>query len=223
MRLSIAIVALLFTCSCSAYMGSATTLPNKALETEPGWIAVRGVTPQRQKDDHDCGPTALSMVVNFWQPSRANEPLPNLPETRQASAEELRDAARARGLSAFVVDGSPEDLVHELEQGRPVIVGVAKKTEDAAVAHYEVVVGMHRASRRIATYDPAAGVRQNTFGGFLMEWESAGRVLLVVMPKAAQPQPAAPAAPPPGAAAASLEPAQQSHPVAAAGAEQPGA
>jgi hypothetical protein len=43
---------------------------------------------------------------------------------------------------------------------------------------------MHRASRRVATYDPAAGVRQNTFGGFLMEWQAAGRVLLVIMPKA---------------------------------------
>lgn len=74
--------------------------------------------------------------------------------------------------------------MHELEQGRPVIVGVAKPTTQDAVAHYEVVVGMHRASRRVATYDPAAGVRQNTFGGFLTEWQAAGRVLLVIMPKA---------------------------------------
>jgi hypothetical protein len=182
MRFCTVFVALL-ACSCSAYMGGATTLPQKDLQSEPGWIAVHGVQPLRQKDDHDCGPTALSMVLNFWQPERAKELLANLPLDRQASAGELRDAARVRGLSAFVVEGEPEDLVHELEEGRPVIVGVAKPTTKDAVAHYEVVVGMHRASRRVATYDPAEGIRQNTFGGFLMEWKSAGSVLLVIMPK----------------------------------------
>lgn len=212
MRFCIAFVALL-TCSCSTYLGGATTLPKDELQSEPGWVAVRGVTPLRQKDDHDCGPTALSMVLNFWQPERANESLPNLPLDRQASAGELRDAARNRGLSAFVVEGQPEDLVHELEQGRPVIVGVAKPTTKDAVAHYEVVVGVHRASRRVATYDPAEGIRQNTFGGFLMEWKSAGSVLLVVMPKTTGAE--APEASGPTAAAPSTRgtaaPAQQPH------------
>jgi len=165
MRSLFAFVTLLV-CGCSTYMGSATTLSTEAFREEPGWVSVRGVQPLRQKDEHDCGPTALHMVLNYWQPDRASEPLVNLPLDRQASASELRDAARARGLSAFVVEGEPEDLVRELEQGRPVIVGVAKPTAKDAVAHYEVVVGMNRASKRVATYDPAAGVRQNSFGGF---------------------------------------------------------
>lgn len=213
MRFSTAVVALLTCCSCSAYMGSATTLPQKDLQSEPGWISVKGVSPLRQKDDHDCGPTALSMVLNFWQPERATEPLASLPLDRQASAGELRDAARARGLSAFVVEGEPDDLVHELEEGRPVIVGVAKPTTKDAVSHYEVVVGMHRASHRVATYDPAEGIRQNTFGGFLMEWKSAGSVLLVIMPKPGEPVPAA--LPDSAAAAATSAPNEA--------AEQPGA
>ncbi|HKP57074.1 MAG TPA: C39 family peptidase [Polyangiales bacterium] len=184
MRTFLAVVALLSS-ACSAYMGSATTLSPKTLSEEPGWVSVRGVQPLRQKDEHDCGPTALNMVLNYYQPERAREVLADLPLDRQASAGELRDAARRRGLSAFVVEGEPEDVVHELEAGRPVIVGMAKRTVgDQAVAHYEVVVGMHRGSRRVATYDPAAGVRQNSFGGFLMEWKSAGSVLLVIMPKA---------------------------------------
>jgi len=187
MRTLLAIVALLAS-ACSTYMGSATTLAPQALREEPGWVSVRGVQPLRQKDEHDCGPTALHMVLNYWQPQRTDDVLQELPLDRQASAGELRDAARRRGLSAFVVEGEPEDLVHELEAGRPVIVGMAKRTTgENAVAHYEVVVGMHRGSRRVATYDPAAGVRQNSFGGFLMEWQAAGRVLLVVMPKPHEP------------------------------------
>ena len=77
-----------------------------------------------------------------------------------------------------MVEGSPDDLVFELKNHRPVIVGVAKPTIKDAVAHYEVVVGMHGDSQRIATLDPAAGLRQNTFTGFLSEWQGAGRVLL---------------------------------------------
>ena len=164
-----------------------------------------------------------TMVLNFWQPERAKELLANLPLDRQASAGELRDAARDRGLSAFVVEGEPEDLVHELEEGRPVIVGVAKPTTKAAVAHYEVVVGMHRASRRVATYDPADGIRQNTFGGFLMEWKSAGSVLLVIMPKPNGVD--APAQPATGATAAAIQaagaPAGSVPNAAGSGPEQP--
>src|SRR5262245_16287378 len=99
MRSCLALVALLLS-ACSTYLGSATTLSPEKLRDEPGWVAVHGVQPLRQKDDHDCGPTALHMVLDYWQPSRANEPIAELPLDRQASASELRDAARRRGLSA---------------------------------------------------------------------------------------------------------------------------
>jgi predicted double-glycine peptidase len=203
MRYLIAWVTLLLT-ACSAYTGGATTLAPQQMRDEPGWISVPGVKPLRQKDQNDCGPTALAMVLNYWQPERASEPLAALPRDRQVSAGELRDAARARGLKAFVVEGEPDDLVHELEKGRPVIVGTAKRTVKDAVTHFEVVVGMHRSSKRVATYDPALGIRQNSFMGFLTEWETTGRVLLVIMPEAAAPTanptanpPANPAAPAP--------------------------
>jgi hypothetical protein len=82
-----------------------------------------------------------------------------------------------------VVYGSRDFIVFELKHTRPAIVGVAKPTVKDAVAHYEVVVGMHGKSQRIATLDPAVGLRQNTFTGFLTEWQNAGRELLVVVPK----------------------------------------
>ena len=86
-------------------------------------------------------------------------------------------------MQAFVIEGEVEDLVHELEAGRPAIVGTAKPTITGEhVAHYEVVVGVHAASQRIATLDPAAGLRQNSYSGFFEEWLPTGRVLLVVLP-----------------------------------------
>lgn len=196
MRLTLACVALLMAGCMSSYIGNATTLAPQTLAEDPAWIRVPGIEPLRQKSEHDCGPTALAMVVNYWQPSRAGEPYPALPTQHQASAGELRDAARARGLSAYVVEGSPEDLVHELQQGRPLIVGTVKQVVGDYVTHYEVVVAMHRDSRSVATYDPAVGLTQNSFMDFLTEWEATGRVLLVIMPADSQPKAASG---PPGA------------------------
>jgi hypothetical protein len=65
------------------------------------------------------------------------------------------------------------------------VVGTAKPViAGERAAHYEVVVGIHPQTRRVATLDPAAGVRQNSFAGFLEEWLSTGQVLLVVLPPA---------------------------------------
>ena len=61
---------------------------------------------------------------------------------------------------------------------------MAKPTVQGAVSHFEVVIGIHPESRRIATFDPAAGWRQNSLLDFMTEWQATGRVLLVVMPRA---------------------------------------
>ena len=124
------------------------------------------------------------MIVSYWQPGSAR-----LRPSRdvQISAGELRELAKQRGFSAYVVAGTVDDLVYELKHGRTVIVGTAKPTVGGAVTHYEVVIGLHRESQRVATLDPAAGYRQNSFTGFLTEWNATGQVLLVVGPAKAQP------------------------------------
>jgi ABC-type bacteriocin/lantibiotic exporter with double-glycine peptidase domain len=177
-------LALVSCSACSAYTGAARPLRHDAFRQEPGWIFVRHVPLLRQAGDLDCGPTALAMVVDYYRPELRGSPLLAAYPDRRASAGDLRDRARALGLHAFVVDGSPEDLAHELQSGRPVIVGMAKPTVQGAVSHFEVVIGIHPQSRRIATFDPAAGWRQNSLLDFMTEWQATGRVLLVVMPVA---------------------------------------
>lgn len=175
--------------ACSVYTGTATTLKPQALHEEPGWVAIDGVPALRQAHELDCGPTALAMVLEFYGAADHAKVLAALPANRRVSAADLRDLAKRFGFDAFVVEGSPDDLVYELKHGRPVIVGVAKPTVREAVAHYEVVVGMNRGGQRVATLDPAVGLRQNTFAGFLAEWQSAGRVLLVVVPAKSEQRP----------------------------------
>lgn len=176
--------ALLFAASgCSLYTGGATTLQPTALKQEPGWVRVDGVPELRQAHELDCGPTALAMVLSYYGVADRQQVLAALPAEQRVSVSQLRDLARHYGFEAYVVEGKAEDLVFELQHGRPMIVGVAKPTVQDAVAHYEVVIGMNRESQRVATLDPAVGMRQNSFTGFLTEWQASGRVLLLIIPK----------------------------------------
>jgi ABC-type bacteriocin/lantibiotic exporter with double-glycine peptidase domain len=171
---------------CAQYTGTGRALTPNVWERERGWISVAHVPLLRQTSEHDCGPSALAMVLAYWtQMAATSAPQPEtgmaLHDDRRYSAGELRDRARSLGFAAYVVEGQLEDILHELQQARPVIVGMAKPTLKGAVAHYEVVVGLHPATRRIATLDPALGWRVNSLAGFLQEWLPAGQLLLVVL------------------------------------------
>jgi ABC-type bacteriocin/lantibiotic exporter with double-glycine peptidase domain len=176
--------------ACNLYAGQATTLKPTELKQDPGWVRVEGVPELSQKHELDCGPTALAMVLSFYAKEQGgaskDKVLSELPADQRINVTQLRDVARKHGFNSFVMEGKPEDLVYELSHGRPVIVGVAKPTVKDAVAHYQVIIGLHRESQRVALIDPDGGLRQNTFGGFLTEWQGAGRVLLVVIPKGAE-------------------------------------
>ena len=168
---------------CIGYTGSARSVTPEVWKQERGWVAVQGVKLIRQRADHDCGPTALAMVVRYYRPSLVAEQITQgFGGDRRASAAELRDRARELGLSAFVIEGTVEDLAHELQQQRPVIVGTAKSTATGAVSHYEVVVGIHPQTQRILTLDPAVGWQQNSLLEFMKEWVSTGQVLITVLP-----------------------------------------
>lgn len=166
---------------CSGYIGSARSIRPDELHTSD-WTAVGDVHLIRQQAEHDCGAAALAMVLAHYQPDLSTAAVELAESGERLSAVDLRDYARAHGFSAFVMEGSPKDLLFELRHGRPVIVGMAKPTIEGRVAHYEVVVGINSSDRMIATLDPAEGYRQNSYEGFVAEWQHAGRVLIVVIP-----------------------------------------
>lgn len=166
--------------ACSPmYVGKSETLRADAFRSEPGWTSVEGVPELRQETELDCGPIALEMVSRFWEPNRTDAL--EIPIGVRATAGDLRAAAHARGYKAFIVEGTLNDIEHELKAQRPVIVGMAKPTTDGALGHYEVVVGLHKEKQLIATFDPALGPRRYAFEDFLREWINAGRPLLVII------------------------------------------
>lgn len=182
--------------ACSPYTGHASTVHPELVHREPGWLLVGQVPLVRQKAEYDCGPAALAMVVTSMRPELASDPFFTHAANARVSVGALRDHARKLGFQAFVVEGTVDDLVHEIKSGRPVIAGIGKPTVQDRVFHYQVIVGIHPKSRRVLMLDPAEGWLQNSFAGFIEEWQATGRVLLVVMPPAAAAPEPAPVAPP---------------------------
>jgi len=169
---------------CATYRGPFRPFDPASLRAEPGWVFAPGVHLVRQAEARDCGPAALAMVLGSAGMSTSREQLAGrlVAVERGAAAGELRDLARAVGARAFLVHGEVSDLRRELSAGRPALVGLAKRNGGRRVLlHYEVVVGLHEASGRVATFDPGAGPRQAPLEGFLGEWSPTGRLLLVVM------------------------------------------
>jgi ABC-type bacteriocin/lantibiotic exporter with double-glycine peptidase domain len=138
-----------------------------------------------QMEAVECGAAALAMVLAYWQvPVPAREIAARYPQDQEGlRAGHLRDLAREKGLDAYVISGDFRDLLREVERGRPVVVGVAKPYRTKTLAHYEVVVGLHRGKRLVLTLDPARGLRENSWEGFAREWVPTKQVTVVMFPR----------------------------------------
>jgi len=185
----LAVLTTLLSAGC-AYRGTATDFDPRELRSEEGWLIATELPVVLQKDREDCGAAALAMALAAWHLSTCQDEIaqacPPIPG-QGIKAGTLRDFARQKGIQAFVLKGEMADLEHELSKARPVIAGLVKPFASRGLTHYEVVVALHPASRRIVTIDPAHGWRQNTFEGFRTEWEPAGCLLLVLSPAPSTP------------------------------------
>jgi hypothetical protein len=163
--------------SCVRVPSTARPLESADISPASGWVRVGAMRTVRQTGLSDCGPAALVMVAEHW-----GVPLALADATRAAAARpghgtrlgRLRDVARAQGLEAFAIRADRATLVHELERGRPVVVGLLRGRGRKRVSHFEVVVGFHRARGEVATIDPAAGLGVRTWRQLEAEWEPAG-------------------------------------------------
>lgn len=144
---------------------------------------MRNVPLIRQADKSDCGAAALAMMMSYWgQWTNVEEITLAFPVEpgHGIKAGALRDFAKAKGFKAYVIDGDFNDILSELRENRPVIVGLIKPHTTRLAGHYEVVVGVNPDEKRIATLDPARGWRENTFDGFSLEWNLSKNVTVIV-------------------------------------------
>ena len=173
----------------ACYTGSARTVSSNRvveLSRDPSWRVARDVPFVAQRTDRDCGTAALAMALSRY--GITPEALATNQELAQGNvrAGALRDAARARGVPAYVVSATFADLNTQLERGRPVLVGMAKPMAlmgGKSLAHYEVVIGMSRKQKKIVSLDPAVGVREYSLEGFAREWIPTKRLAIVFLPQ----------------------------------------
>jgi ABC-type bacteriocin/lantibiotic exporter with double-glycine peptidase domain len=166
-----------------SYTGGARTVSPDELGT--GWVRAAATPIVLQHQETDCGLAALAMVAGAWgrrwSVADLDRQLP--PTARGVKLGELRDLARARGLEAYAIAGTPHDLEHELSLGRPVVLGLLLPFDRGHNAsHYEVAVAMNPRDGTVATIDPASGQwRQRARQVLDLEWRSAGFATLVVV------------------------------------------
>jgi len=136
----------------------------------------------RQVDRDDCGGAALAAVLRYWGHSATPESIEAAigRHDRRLSAGDMAAHAREVGLSAYVINGTMNDVAYELDRGRPLIVGLGKEiVTGSALSHYEVVVGYEPTKKRVLLLDPERGWQIDTFEGFATEWSRSGGVTIV--------------------------------------------
>ena len=167
------------------YHGTARTISPGDLGRDRGWALVGDLRPIRQSSDRDCGAAALAAMLRHWSvastPGEILRVVPIDPGHGMAIGA-LRDYARRKGLAAFVIQGELADLIKEVGQNRPVLVGLMQRHGGSALAHFEVVAGINQITRRVLLLDPARGLSEDSFDGFAAEWNAAGRPALVIVP-----------------------------------------
>ncbi|MBI1849310.1 MAG: C39 family peptidase [Planctomycetes bacterium] len=164
-----------------AYTGTAQKFNAAEFDADDRWVVVRDVPLVRQESREDCGAAALTMMLAYWRiPTSLEEVKDGCPPSEHGiRAGDLREFARSKGLQAFLFHGEFDDLRRELARRRPLLVGMAKPFMNGTFTHYEVVVAVHPENQIVVTLDPARGWQQDTFDGFLREWDPVGRPTMV--------------------------------------------
>ena len=174
-------------CIGIGYTGAARPLDPARLETEPGWSTVARMRALRQDTLSDCGAAAMAMVAFHYgvevSPADVSDDVgPTARGRRGIRLSALRSWAWNRGLRAFAIHASFRDLAHEVDRNRPIIIGLVQPHGHHLASHYEVVVGVQRDRKEVATIDPASGWRLRSASELDREWKPAGRPALVVLP-----------------------------------------
>jgi ABC-type bacteriocin/lantibiotic exporter with double-glycine peptidase domain len=148
------------------------------------WYRAAATPVVRQHHEADCGLAALAMVAGTWGHTWSVDDLDRQlpPGDRGVKLGALRDLARARGLEAYAIAGTPHDLEHELGLGRPVVLGlILPYDQNHNAGHYEVAIAIHPRDGTVVTIDPATGSwRERSAKVLDLEWKTAGFAALIV-------------------------------------------
>lgn len=179
----IRLVALIGLAACQLpYTGGARSV--QPAQLDPHWVRAAPTPVVQQRQESDCGLAALAMVAGAWGRHWSLDDLAHRlpPSETGVRLGAMRDLARDRGLDAYAVKASAEDLAHELAAGRPVVLGLVLPFDHKRNrSHYEVAVAIDPRDGTVVTIDPATGAWMQRSRAVLdIEWKAAGYAALVV-------------------------------------------
>lgn len=153
------------------------------------WIDVPFVSQTRE----GCGSAAISMVMQYWA-KQAGKPastsmnaakiqeLLYSPPQKGISAGALEKYFQQQGFRTFAFHAEWSDLLHHLQQGRPLIVCL-KASGERGPLHYSVLVGLDAARGFVFLNDPAMGkMIRLSREGFQSEWHAEKNWTLLAVP-----------------------------------------
>lgn len=154
------------------------------------WIDVPFVAQSRD----GCGSASISMVMQYWA-KKEGQPSPPFaavqviqsklfsPKAGGISTSSMEDYFRKSGYRVFAFRGQWSDLLHHVQLGRPLIVGL-QASGPLGPLHYVVVVGIDDVRGFLFVNDPAQQKMQRiSRRGFESEWSHTRNWTLLALPQ----------------------------------------
>ncbi|MGA9883118.1 MAG: C39 family peptidase [Candidatus Acidiferrales bacterium] len=177
------------TCAVLIFLAVAGGL-SRAAQQPAIWIDVPFVAQSRD----GCGSASISMVMQYWA-KKEGQPSPPFadvqtiqsrlfsPEAGGISTSSMEDYFRKSGYRVFAFRGQWGDLIHHVQLGRPLIVGL-QASGPLGPLHYVVVVGIDDARGFLFVNDPAQQKMQRiSRQGFESEWSHTHNWTLLALPQ----------------------------------------
>jgi tetratricopeptide (TPR) repeat protein len=141
-------------------------------------------TPFFPQEDYQCGPAALATLLTASGVEVAPDALTPevfLPERRGSLSLELIAAARRHGRLPYVLETTADEMVEELEAGRPVLVLQNLGVSQLPRWHYAVLIG-YDAERNLAILRSGREQRlEMKWQRFAGSWHRGGRFAMTTL------------------------------------------
>ena len=169
----------------SACAGRPTELPSpESLSSFPSSQYLDQV-PFHAQDAYQCGPAALSMILNHRGLPDTPEQLVDrvyIPERKGTLQVEMVSASRERDLLVYPVARDLKAVMTELDAGNPVLVMQNLAFNWFPQWHYAVVVGYDLDKREMIVHSGLNKAQREPFKVFMKTWDRADRWARVMLP-----------------------------------------
>lgn len=132
-----------------------------------------------------CGPSALASLLGYWdRPALPSELRAEIyrANLKGALTVDMLLAAKRRGLSAEMVDGSVAFAKAELDEGRPVLVFVNLGLRVVPIGHYLVLTGYDENRRSFFAHSGKRRDLAISYAKLDGQWEKTNRWTLKILP-----------------------------------------